>query len=83
MGLGRTIFTATLAFSLAACGGGGSSSGGGSGSGGGATPAGSLAIRARAAELCSLRGTSVTSRGRSNSSEEMVEGYEAYVRTNP
>ena len=40
MGLGRTIFTATLAFSLAACGGGGSSSGGGSGSGGGAVGGG-------------------------------------------
>ena len=40
MGLGRTIFTATLVFSLAACGGGGSSSGGGSGSGGGAVGGG-------------------------------------------
>lgn len=35
MGLGRTIFTATLAFSLAACGGGGGSSGGNSTVGGG------------------------------------------------
>ncbi len=42
MGLGRTIFTATLAFSLAACGGGssgggGNTGGGGSGGGGGGT----------------------------------------------
>ena len=39
MGLGRTIFTATLAFSLAACGGGGGS-GGGTASGGGTTDGG-------------------------------------------
>ena len=35
MGLGRAVISATLAFSLAACGGGGGSSGGGGGSSGG------------------------------------------------
>lgn len=49
MGLGRTIFTATLAFSLAACGGGGSGNGNsaGGGSSGGSTGGGT-------ADTCSL-----------------------------